>query len=155
MKTRILLPVLLLAGAFAFVATAEDARASTFSPATGKTAVALGPRVHVGVGVTVPVGTRHVHRRGYRRVAYREVVEVVGGYYETRTKEVRVPGEQIGWDMRGRPIFGPERVEVREYRVWVPRREVIRRVPVRRHVHHVRHVRPRGYVTVGGSVRVR
>lgn len=155
MKSRYLIPALLVAGAVAFVATAEDAGASTLSPATGKTAVAFGPRVHVGVGVTVPVGKRYVHRRGYRRVAYREVVEVVGGYYETRTKEVRVPGRQIGWDMRGRPIYGPERVEIQEYRVWVPRREVIRRVPVRRVVRHVHPVRPRGYVTVGGSVRVR
>ena len=154
MKSHILLPVLLLAGAVAFAATAEDANASTLAPAAGKTAIAFGPRVHVGVGVTVPVGHRHVRYHHHRPVRYRQVVEVVGGYYETRTKEVRVPGDQIGWDMRGRPIFGPERVEVREYRVWVPRREIVRRVPIRR-VRHAHYVRPRGYVTVGGSVRVR
>lgn len=164
MTTRLLVPVLLLAGAVALVATAEDASASPLT--AGHTDLVFGPRVHVGVGVTVPVGHGrvyghghghrhvHVHRRGYRRVAYREVVEIIPGYYETRTKKVRVHGEQIGWDLRGDPLYGPERIEIREYQVWVPAQRVVRRVPVRRYSRVV-HARPRGFVTVGGSVRVR
>lgn len=155
MTTRIFVPLLLLAGAVALIATAEDARAAPLAPAVGKTAVAFGPRVHVGVGVTVPIGRRaHRHHHRHEHVHYREVVEYVGGFYETRTREVRVPGEHIGWDLHGHPMYGPERVEVREYRVWVPRRRIVRRVPVR-HRRAYRVVRPRGYVSVGGSVRVR
>ena len=161
MKTRSLLPVLLLAGALGIVATAEDASASTLTPAVGKTAVAFGPRVHVGVGVTVPVGHGRAYGHGHRgvhvhpRVRYREVVEVIPGYYETRTKRVRVHGEQIGWDLHGNPLYGPERIEVREYQVWIPAQRVVRRVPIRRGHVHVRRAQPRAFVTVGGTVRVR
>ncbi|MDF1700032.1 MAG: hypothetical protein P1V36_02580 [Planctomycetota bacterium] len=158
MKTRFLLPALLLMGAFVFVVTAEDASASSFSPAAGRTGLAFGPRVHVGVGVSAPIGPGYGHRgvhahHGHRhRPAYREVVEYVGGYYETRTKRVRVHGEQIGWDLHGHALYGPERVEVREYQVWVPRRRVVRRVRSRRAYYSPR---VRGRVSVGGSVRVR
>lgn len=147
MTARLLLPLLLIAGAATFVFAAEDAHAHPVTSTAHPSGVLLHPRVRVGVGVTVPVGPRHHVRRRH----YREVVEYVGGYYETRTKEVRVPGEQIGWDMRGKPMFGPDRVEIREYKVWVPRRRVVRTV----RVHRRHYARPRGYVTVGGSVRVR
>ena len=152
MTARLLLPVLLIAGAAAFVFSAEDAHAHPVTATSSHGGVFLHPRVHVGVGVTVPVRPRRVYRRHH----YREVVEYVGGYYETRTKEVRVPGEQIGWDMHGKPMFGPDRVEVREYKVWVPRRRIVRQVRVEtRRVHRRHYARPRGYVTVGGGVRVR
>ena len=159
MKTRLFVPAFLIAGAFALIASAEDAAAAPLAPSVGKTAVAFGPRVHVGVGVTVPVGHRHVVRR---RPVYREVVEYVGGYYETRTEEVVVPGRRIGYDRFGHPIYSGDRIELREVKVWIPRRRIVRQVRVRRgHAYrhgyrhaHV-HAQPRGYVTVGGSVRVR
>lgn len=141
MLTRKLIPAFLLAGAL-LVLAADDARADPFGHASSRTGLAFGPPVHVGIGVNFPIGQRR-HRHHVE-----EVVEYEGGYYETQTREVRVAGEQIGWDMRGRPLFGPERIEVQEYRVWIPRRAVVRRV-----VHH-HHPRPRGYVTVGGRVRI-
>jgi hypothetical protein len=152
MSSRYLLIPLALLAALA-VAPTEQAQASP-----------RGSRVVVRPGAHAAVhthrGYRHARRRGgvvvgarvgipfgRRGGYYREVVEVVGGYHETRTREVEVHGEQIGWDLEGKPLFGSARVEQQAYRVWVPERRIVRRVWVPR--------RRRGYVTVGGGVRVR
>lgn len=149
MNPRFLLIPLALLAALA-VAPTEQAQASPY----GSRAVAYsghrhhgarrgrvysGARVGVGVRVGVPIG----RRGGY----YREVVEVRGGYHETRTRQVEVRGEQIGWDLVGKPLFAEARFEEQAYRVWIPERRIVRRVWVPR--------RRRGYVTVGGGVRVR
>ncbi|MDJ0520892.1 MAG: hypothetical protein QNJ90_02340 [Planctomycetota bacterium] len=147
MNARLLwIPVALLA-AVAFVAT-EDAQASPLKAIQRYVpeGTQLGPRVYVGGRIGVPI-TSHRHRHGY----YRRVVEYTGGYYVTRTREVVVRGDQIGWDFAGKPLYGPDRVEVQTYKEWVPRRRIVKRVwvPRRTRVHH------HGYITVGGRVRIR
>ena len=138
MKTRILLVPVLVLSALAVFAV-DEARAAPINPATAHTPIHFGPRIFVGGGVRVPITTH----RGY----HREVVETVGGYFEIRTEEVEVPGEQIGWDMQGRPLYGPARIEARTYRVWVPARQIVRRVYVPG--------REIGHVTIGGRIRLR
>lgn len=137
MITRLLVTSAVLMGALTFL-SAADAQA--------------GPRIRVGVGVTIPIGHRPYHHP-VRRVHTREVVEYVGGYYETRTREVHVHGAHLGYDRHGHVIHGPDRVEIREYQVWVPRRRIVRRVRGRYRGHRGHH--RGGYATVGGSVRVR
>ncbi len=146
MITRLLLSAALVAGA-AFAVGTDEAQASPSTRAMTQTGLQFGPRIHIGVGVTVPFGHRHV-----RRSHVHEVVEYVGGYYETRTRSVRVPGAQIGWDLHGHALYGPDRIERREYQVWVPRRRVVRHV---RHRTRGYYRRPVGRISVGGRVRVR
>ena len=96
----------------------------------------------------------HAHRRVRRRA-----VTYTGGYYktvyETRIERVWHPREFVGYDSHGHAVYSPghwDEVEVRvPVQVWVPRQRVVRRV--------VRSVRPyrrtTGYISVGGTVRVR
>jgi hypothetical protein len=143
MNPRIyLIPIALLA-AVAFAATPEAEAAPFGAGPSAKTSVAFGPRIFVGGGVRFPLGARH--SGGY----YREVVSYTGGYYETRTRRVHVPGRQIGYDFRGEPIFSAGRTELETYQVWVPRRRIVQRVWV---PHRHRAV---GHVTVGGRFRIR
>ena len=145
--TRLLwIPVAVLA-AVAFVDT-EEAQASPFNAIqrAHHEGTHLGPRIYVGGRIGVPI-TSHRHRRGY----YREIVEYTGGYYVTRTREVEVPGEQIGWDFAGKPIYGASRIEVRTYKEWVPRRRIVKRV----WVPHRTRVRHHGHISVGGVWRIR
>lgn len=154
MRLRILLLPATLLAALAFVAPPE-AQASPHGRRHGR---ALhqghgrhlhhghGRRLHarrggafVGGAVTIPIR----QRGGY----YREVVEVVGGYYETRAREVEVPGRQIGFDRHGHPIYAGSRVVLEHYEVWVPRRRIVRQVWVP--------ARPVGVVTIGARVRIR
>lgn len=142
MTTRILfLPVALIA-ALLFLSV-EDAQAH--GRAHGRRLGPHGRRIHrssgvfVGGSVAVPIRSR----RGY----YREVVEFVGGHNETRTREVEVPGRQIGWNMKHEPIYAGSRIEIETYEVWVPRRRVVRRVWVPG--------RPVGVIRIGGTYRVR
>jgi hypothetical protein len=122
------------------VGFAETAEAAPFgSGVSAKAGMVFGPRIYVGGHLGVPVG----HRGGY----YRNVVTYTGGYYVTRTRQVQVPGEQIGWDFRGEPIYAGSRTELQTYRVWVPKRRIVQRVWVP--------VRHRGYVTIGGRFRIR
>ena len=134
----IVLPAALLAALFAVDFQEAEAHGRRLGP--------HGRRLHhhrggvvVGANVAIPVRKRG----GY----YREVVEYVGGFYETRTREVEVPGRQIGWDMKGKPIFAGSRIEVETYEVWVPRRRIVRRVWVP--------ARPVATVRIGGAWRVR
>lgn len=134
---HLLIPAAVLAALA--VGFAEPAHAAPFGTApAAKAGLVFGPRIYVGGRLGVPVG----HRGGY----YRDVVRYTGGYYVTRTREVEVPGEQIGWDFHGKPIYAGSRIEVQTYRVWVPRRRIVERVWVPR--------RPRGFVTVGGRFRI-
>ena len=146
MITRILLSAALVAGGLLAVGS-NEAQAAPATRAVTQTGLQFGPRIHVGVGVTVPFGQRRV-----RRSHTHEVVEYVGGFYETRTRSVRVSGEQIGWDLHGHALYGPERIERRQYQVWVPERRVVRHV---RHRTRRYHRRPVGRISVGGRVRVR
>jgi len=157
MNLRILLIPAALIAALAFA----DTPAAEASPhgISGRTGIAFGPRVVVGGSVGFPVGHRgHGHRvRGHRhaRGHYREFVSYVGGYHETRTREVEVPGRQIGYDFKGRPLYAGSRIEIETYRVWIPRRRVVKRVWVPHRHRYVGHRRGgRGYVAVGGRVRL-
>ena len=141
----LLLPALLLAGFFALDVDTAEARGGR-AVVHGRHAGPHGRRLHrhrgavvVGADVAIPVRSRG----GY----YREVVEYVGGYNETRTREVEVPGRQIGWDMDGNPIHAGSRIEIQTYEVWIPRRRVVRRVWVP--------ARPVATVRIGGTWRVR
>ena len=142
MSPRLLLIPAALLAALA-LAPVERAEASPHGArAVASTGLHFGHhrrRVHVGARVGFPIG----RRGGY----YREVVEYVGGYHETRHRDVEVHGKQIGWDFEGKPLYAGSRIEHQDYQVWVPRRRIVRRVWVPR--------RARGYVTVGGRVRVR
>ncbi len=147
MHARLLwIPVALLA-AVAFVAT-EDAQASPFKALkrAAHEGTHFGPRIYVGGRYTIPITSRR-STRGH----YREVVEYTGGYHVTRTRQVEVRGEQIGWDFAHRPIYGPNRIEVQTYREWIPRRRIVKRVWVP-HRHRVRH---HGHISIGGRVRLR
>jgi hypothetical protein len=144
MLRTLLLPAALLATLFVFSTDEAHARGGAYRT-HGAVHGTHGRRLHshggvvVGTNVAIPVR----HRGGY----YREVVEVVGGYYETRTREVEVPGRRIGHDRYGRPIFAGTRIEIETYEVWVPRREIVRQiwVPARRV----------GTVTIGATYRFR
>ena len=145
--TRLLwIPVALLA-AVAFVAT-EDAQASPLKAVqrVAHEGTQLGPRIYVGGRIGVPI-TSHRHRGGY----WREVVEYTGGYYVTRTREVEVPGAQIGWDFAGKPIYGPSRIEIQTYKEWIPRQRIVKRVWVPRRTY----VRHHGHIAIGGRWRIR
>ena len=125
-------------------------------------AVTFGPRIHVGARIGIPVGFQGGH--------YREVVRYQPGYYETRTREVQVPGELIGYGRRGRPIYSEPRIEIETYRVWIPGRRVVERVwvPNRRplflhrghrghprHGYHRPYRTPRGRIEIGAGIRLR
>jgi len=127
-----------LAAALLFVSV-DDAQAHGRRPGPHGRRIRGGGGVFVSGGVAIPIRTR----RGY----HREVVEHVGGYYETRTRKVEVPGRQIGWNMRHEPIYAGTRVEIETYEVWVPRRRIVRRVWVP--------ARPVGVIRVGGRYRLR
>jgi len=147
MQARLLwIPVALLA-AVAFVAT-EDAQAAPFKAVrrAAQEGTQLGPRIFVGGRIGLPI-TSHHHSGGY----WREVVEYTGGYYVTRERQVTVPGEQIGWDFAGKPIYSAPRVEVQTYEEWVPRQRIVKRVwvPYRETVH------THGVITIGGRLRLR
>ena len=148
MTARLLwIPVALLA-ALAFVAT-DSAQASPFKAlkrAAHEGTHLGGPRIYVGGRIGIPITSRR-HSGGY----YREVVEYEGGYYVNRSREVEVPGAQIGWDFAGKPIYGPARVEVQTYREWIPRRRIVKRVWVPRRTR----VRTRGHISIGGRWRIR
>jgi hypothetical protein len=149
MNSRFLiLPAAVLAAA-AFVAV-PDAEAG---PAGAKIGVAFhGPHIQVRGRVGVPIGRGgRVHHGGH----YRDMVTWVGGHYETRTRHVRVPGRQIGWDAHGRPVYSGSRLEVQTYQVWVPRRRVVQRVWVPARGGHVHGPRVRGGISIGGGIRVR
>ena len=133
----VLIPVVLLA-ALAFTAPEASAHGGRLSRNHGRRLHSHGG-VFVGGRVAIPVG----QRGGY----WREVVDYTGGHYKTRTREVEVPGRQIGYDFEGRPLYAGSRVETRTYQVWIPRRRIVRRVWVPR--------RAVGVVTIGGRVRVR
>lgn len=139
MNARILLlPVVALA-ALALASAPEAQAAPLAHGISARTGVAFGPVVHVGGRVGFPIGQRsHGH--------YEETVSYTGGYYETRTREVEVPGRQIGWDFQGQPIYAGSRVELQTYQVWVPQRRIVQRVWVPH--------RPRGFVTIGGRIRL-
>jgi hypothetical protein len=128
---------LLAAGCLALVP--QDAHASPFTAPTARTSIHAGPHIFVRGGLRLPIG----RTGGY----WREVVETTGGYYQTRTEQVQVPGQQIGWDLHGNPLYGPPHLEVRTYQVWVPRRQFVRRVWVP--------ARAIGHITIGGRVRLR
>lgn len=134
LRYLILPAALLTALAVGFADTAE---ASPFG-ATAKVRAHFGPHIYVGGRVSVPL-----HGRGGY---YRDVVRYTGGHYVTRTRHVEVPGEQIGWDFAGKPIYAGSRTEIQTYRVWVPRRRIVERVWVPR--------RSRGVVTIGGRWRI-
>lgn len=152
MNLRILLIPAALIAALAFADT-PDAEAHSFGKGiSSQTGIAFGPRIYVGGRVGFPIG----HRRGHTHVRggyYREVVRYEGGYYETRTRRVQVPGRQIGFGFDGEPLYAGTRTELETYQVWVPRRRIVQRVWVPRRVIH--HRGPRGYVSVGGRVRLR
>ena len=142
----LLLPAALIAALLAIDTPSAEAHGGRAGP-HGNRAGPHGRRLHhhrgavvVGANVAIPIRQRRGH--------YREVVEYVGGFHETRTREVEVPGRQIGWDMKGKPIFAGNRIEIETYEVWVPRERVVRRVWIPRR-------RPVGVVTVGARWRVR
>ncbi len=148
MNMRYLLIPAALIAALAFADT-PDAEAHPFGHGA-RTGVAFGPRTYIGGRVTFPIGHRRtVVRRGGH---WERVVSYEPGYYETRTREVEVPGELIGYTRRGRPIHSEPRIVLERYKVWIPGRRIVKRVWVP-HRHRVVR-RPRGFISVGGRVRI-
>ncbi len=159
MNARLLwIPVALLA-AGAFVAT-DDAEASPLKAIqrAAQDGTTFGPRISIGARIGVPISHRrhrhHAHRSGGY---YREEVSFAGGYHVNRTREVEVPGRQIGYDFEGQAIYAASTVQLQTYRVWIPRKRIVRRVWVpTRVVHHRRsHRRSHGHISIGGRFRIR
>jgi len=136
MLKKILIPVV-VAATFDLVAP-EQADASPISPVS--TQNFYGPRIRIGGGISFPIGRRSRVRTvqsGYWRTVY-----------ETRVDKVWQSPEHIGFDAHGQPVYSRghyEYVEVQvPVRVWVP-------YVTTRYVRH----RPAGYISVGGSIRLR
>ncbi len=70
---------------------------------------------------------------------------------------LRTVNLQIGYDFDGRALFAASTVELQTYKVWIPRKRIVRRVwvPTRVVYHRRSHYRSRGHISIGGRIRIR